>query len=467
MRAKTVPSKWMRREGLRLDVGPYMSGALEAQVRLEELSARKDSLESVTLGLVNAGRIKRLWVQDPEYGVPFLSSTDILKADISQIRLIAKSAVTANPKLTIREGWTLITRAGSIGRMAYARPDMDGLACTEDVLRVIPNPAQIPSGYLYAYLSSKFGLPLVVSGTYGAIIQHIEPRHIADLPVPRLGEALEREVHELVQESAHNLSRHRELLEKATDLLFESTGVWNPNRHEWFSDLSDRAFAISSTELSIMRAWNHSRRAKRIRDEVEAGPHDLLGDVTEFEWLRWRKLFKRIDADPEHGVEVITQKPLFQLFPKGRWLSRSYLLNHSDKYIVPDETILIAKQGTFGENELYCRCEAVTGSRMLRRAYSDHCMRIVAKRDCIDPAYLFAFLRSNAAFRVLRALSEGAKQQDLHWRTVPSVPVPRCDAAIESTIAGLVREGWSSRTAGVEGFIEATQMVESAIEEAT
>jgi type I restriction enzyme S subunit len=52
-------------------------------------------------------------------------------------------------------------------------------------MRVVPDAEKIPPGYLYAYLSSKFGVPLVVGGTYGAIIQHIEPEHIANLPVPR------------------------------------------------------------------------------------------------------------------------------------------------------------------------------------------------------------------------------------------------------------------------------------------
>ena len=55
---------------------------------------------------------------------------------------------------------------------------------------------------MYAYLSSKFGVPQVISGTYGAIIQHIEPQHIAGLPVPRFDEKLERRVHELVEAAA-------------------------------------------------------------------------------------------------------------------------------------------------------------------------------------------------------------------------------------------------------------------------
>ena len=85
--------------------------------------------------------------------------------------------------------------------MAYSRSDMNGMACTEDVLRVIPCEEKVEPGYIYAYLCSKFGVPLVISGTYGSIITHLEPHHIADLPVPRLGE-VEDQAHELIQRAA-------------------------------------------------------------------------------------------------------------------------------------------------------------------------------------------------------------------------------------------------------------------------
>ena len=196
MKIKAVPLSWIRRWGLRLDTSPYMGGAVEARIKLESLAARKDELRQLTkngmAGIVNAGRIKRLWVEDPDHGTRFLSSTDILRADLSTCSLISNKAVAANPKLIVHQGWTLITRAGTVGRMAYARSDMDGMACTEDVLRVIPDTSKIRPGYLYAFLGSQFGVPLVTSGTYGAIIQHIEPEHIADLPVPRFSDVVER-----------------------------------------------------------------------------------------------------------------------------------------------------------------------------------------------------------------------------------------------------------------------------------
>src|SRR5262249_13397128 len=109
--------------------------------------------------------------------------------------------------LELQPGMSLISCSGTIGKMAFARQEMIGVWSSQDVLKVVADPEKIPSGYLYAYLSSKFGIPLVASGTYGAIIQHLEPAHIWDLPVPRLGDALEHEIHALVEEAAELRTR--------------------------------------------------------------------------------------------------------------------------------------------------------------------------------------------------------------------------------------------------------------------
>ncbi|MFY1574771.1 methylation-associated defense system restriction endonuclease subunit S MAD5 [Verrucosispora sp. WMMD703] len=470
MKTRTVPSTWVNRGGRRFDASPYASGALDARIRLETLDVPKNLLRELTVGglsgLVNPGRIKRLWVSDPSYGRPFLSSTDILQADLSTVRHISHRAVAENPRLLIGEGWTLITRAGTIGRMAYARPDMDGMACTEDVLRVIPDVSVVPAGYLFAFLSGRFGVPLVTSGTYGAIIQHIEPQHVADIPVPRLGASLEEKAHELVTTAASQLASYQSLIQAATEAVMANAGAWNPTPTEWHADGSDLGFSVGSNQLHTMRAWNHSRKAARIRQEIQGGSWSRLADVIDMNWIRWRKQFQRFDADPEYGLEVITQKPLFRLFPEGRWISKKYLLGLSSKYLVPDRTILIAKQGTLGEGELYCRCEYISGERALARAYSDHCMRVVANKEAIHPGYLFAFLRSEAAFRLLRSLSEGAKQQDLHWRTVPELPVPRCTPEEEQRIGAMVDQAYAVRNEAVDKMLEARAIVEYAIEEA-
>lgn len=466
---KVVPSVWIEHNDRRLDCGPYVSGAIEAR----ELLARIETapLNQLTKGyhggIYNGSPFVRNYVEDPEHGVPFLTTSSLLQADLSNVSYLSKrDAQSRNLSfLEIKPGMSLITCSGSIGRIAYARADMNGMWSNQDIMKVVPDPDMIRPGYVYAYLSGRFGVPLVVSGTYGAVIQHIEPRHIMDLPVPMFGE-LETKAHDLVYSASRNLAEYQSLLTDATAKVFLSSDLEDQAKHHWLKDDLDLGFAITSEELNVaFRSFRHSRRANRIKESIRSVRYDELGSLIDLEWLRWRVMFKRITSDPEFGIEVITQKPLFNLNPEGKWISREYLLNHSPKYVVPDETILIAKQGTLGEHELYCRCEFITGPRALARAYSDHCMRIVVKPDSIHPGYLFAFLRSESAFRMLRSLSEGSKQQDLHWRTVPTIPVPRSTPEIEAEIGEMVRKAFSLRNSAIDLFDQARSLVENAIEE--
>lgn len=470
MKVKAVPSSWIQTEGRRLDVGPFLFGAVEARERIRRLDAPKQPLKALTAGpgggIFNGPQFSRLYVTDPAHGVPFLGSSSMLLADLSHLPLLSRKYADS-PKLRhleVQPGMTLISCSGTIGRMVYARPDMAGMWASQDIMKVCPDPARIPPGYLYAFLSSRFGVPMVVGGTYGAIIQHIEPEHIAELPVPRLGDALELGVDSVVSVASSQLAEAARLLDQATVDVLRVGDFSSALPDNWSRDRRDIGFEIRSNDLTTLRAWNHSMRVAHLKAAIKSGNHCLLGDVIDLSWLRWRVMFKRFQVAPEFGIEVLTQKPLFYLMPEGQWISRHYLLSHSERYVVPDQTTLIAKQGTLGEREVYCRVEFITGQSMLERAYSDHCMRVVARAGAIDPGYLFAFLRSEVGFRILRAYSEGGKQQDLHWRTLPHMPIPRQGVEREGCIGDAVREAYRLRNAAVDAYKGSQQAVERMIQ---
>ena len=211
-RVRAVPSTWLENNGRRLDCGPYVSGAIEAIELIRKHST--SPLGKLASRIFNAPRFPRVYVEDTEYGVPFLGSTDILNADLSYLPMLSRKQVQSKPTLVVDAGWILITRSGTIGRMAYSRSDMKGMAGSEHFMRVVPDKTMISSGYLHAYLSCRFGVPLVVSGTYGAIIQHIEPHHIEDLPIPRLGD-VEQQAHLLIERAADNRVNASNLIEDA------------------------------------------------------------------------------------------------------------------------------------------------------------------------------------------------------------------------------------------------------------
>jgi hypothetical protein len=465
MRTKRIPSSWISRDGWRLDCNPYMSGALEARLRLTELSCLKEKLKDLCeggiSGLVNAGRITRQWVDDPAHGVPFLSSTTILRGDLSNLSFISNRAVLENPKLLLREGYTLITRAGSVGRMSYARSDMDGMACTEDVLRVIPDQEKIAPGYLYAFLSSRFGVPLITSGTYGAIIQHIEPEHIADLPVPRLGREVEARVHNEIQKASTGLTNYTRLLNEATNRLISELGLREPRRTEWMKDVKIKGWSEARLDQESLRALNYDPRASEYRSRIKEREYSELGSLCDPRHFKGKTIFKRIDSSQEFGVMLVGQRQAFQVRPEGRCISRKSIEGLGLQ--VPVGTTLIPSHGTLGENELYCRALMVT-QYTSRYAFSGDFFRCIPDPGLINPGYLFAFLRSRIAFRMLRSISCGGKQQEQNIHMMRRFPIPRLGKQEEEAIGSLVDEACCSYDQAIFAEARARLTVESTIE---
>lgn len=463
MKFKRVLRSWMELNGRRLDCGPYMSGAIEARAAIEKLSLKKQPrLWEVTKGGMNgiyhAGREGRIYVNDPRYGVPFLRSTSVLAADLSFLPLLSKKQVTANPLFIIQEGGTLITRSGTIGRMAYSRVDMAGMACSEDVLRVIPDTEKVLSGYLYAYLHSRFGVPLVISGTYGAIIQHIEPDHIADLPVPRLGN-VEEECHALVQQSAELLERYQAGVKRATEVFFTSVGLRDITAAEWHSKGPDLGFSQAFPRHDSFRGMNFNPRFMRLSEQMKMREWKTLGEICIPNTLKCGERFIRIDADPEHSYQLIGQKQLFWLKPEGRWVAKSKC---ESGVLVKPGTILIPARGTLGESELFCRAEFIWGASS-ELAYSENSLRVVSDQAIMPRGCLFAFLRSETSFRMLRSISMGTKLQDHHPSMLRELPVPYPPREIRDKIHSMIVEAYEARHTAVSLEREAIQLVENAI----
>jgi type I restriction enzyme S subunit len=433
-----------------------MSGALEAKVLLESMGARKDKLQALTRGgasgIFHAGRIKRMWVDSPEHGRPFLSSTDILQADLSNLPFISKQAVAENPRLPLHAGWTLITRSGTVGRMAYARQDMEDYACSEHVLRVVPDPEKIPPGYLYAYLSSKFGVPLVVGGTYGAIIQHIEPEHIAELPVPRLGKKTEKTAHELIDEAAkmrdEAAAAQREAIAGVHGLL-GWTGISSTNITQ----------AASSALQRRLDAFHHTPRIVEAREALARRAPVRLGDKVEsvFEPNRGPRL--KVD-DPTFGVPFLSSSEVFRLDPVGEYSISKRRTPHLYKLLVSERDLLLPRSGQLG---------GIIGRAVLPlptyygHAASEHLVRVRC-RSKDDAFFLWSVFASQPGYLATIGTAFGSSIPSLDCELIAEMKVPWFDDAQRQELSKLVAASVEAKTRAIHAERKAVRIVEEAIE---
>lgn len=465
-----VRSDWLADQGFRLAATPYLSGAYEARKFLERLPVTVSPLHKLTAGhdggIYNGPQFRRNYVNDKNYGVPFLSSTDIMLADFTNIPLLrAEDAHSSKLSyLEVEAGMTLITCSGTVGRTCYVRPDMAGFWSSQDVLKVVADRSKILPGYLYAFLNSKFGIPVVIAQAYGSMIPHLEPEHIADLPIPRFAYGVEEEIHGCVQGAADLRAQFQAGLTSATRDLFESAGLSELLALHWYDQPRDAGFVVQGLTPTTLRPLNFAPRMEWVIQKLASVPHRTLGDICTGGQLCRGNRFARIDSEPGHGYRLIGQRQGPWLRPEGRWITVTPTV--LDDIRAADESVLVASQGTLGENEVFCRSIFVTGRWQHDFVYSEHFLRIVSGDLEFPGAYLFAFLRSEAAFRIFRSMSTGSKQQDIHEELRQHIPVPECTAADRTRIAESVRQAYRWRDEADRLEDRAQELLDAAVRDA-
>lgn len=453
-RIKIVPSNWIEAGGHRLDCGPYLSGAMEVKELLNKFD--NDLLKDVVVadGIFHAGRESRMWVEASEYGTPFLGSTDILANDFVNLPFISNMQLKTNPNLVLHEGWSLITRSGTIGRMAYCRSDLDGLACSEHAMRVVPDEEKIKSGYLYAYLSSRFGIPIIVSGTYGSIIQSIEPQHLTDVPVPRLG-AVEEKAHELVQRAADLRVEANHLLKDATtDLELEIGGgavEWE-HRHV-------QSFAIEARTVNdVFRRLDAFHYVGYVGEAIKKAVVPLV-EVGTFAHALRPPIMKRNKVE-ENGLEFLGGSELVTLEQR----SETHISNKTpniDKFIVKPGYVLFQcvgqRYGLFGRPVLASR--AIIG-----KSVTEAVMRLIPN-DPRDAGYISVYLGTEFGRRLVMQHSAGTSIPVLQEEGAEKILVFWPNEERRHSISSIAEKAWENRALATELEDQARALVEQAIEE--
>jgi len=466
VKEKLVPSAWLEQQGRRLDCGPYLSGAVEARLLLKSLPVRHAELRCLTHGheggIYKGPLFARNYVTDPAYGVPFLSSSSVLHAELTYADLLrAQDANSARfAPLRIEEGMTLVVRSGTIGRMTYARAEMNGMWSSEHLLKVVPDPVLVRPGYLYAFLSGRFGVPLVVGETYGAIIQHIEPGHISDLPVPLAPDAIQVDAHRLVTEAAEMRTWASAEL-RAVIREIEAAAGLPPLDIRYASARPDTSLVKANALRGRMDGLFHSNYHLEALAPLQRLPESRRTTVGEVaSRIFWPPMFKRIPVDDRrYGVPFFGTSALMRSDPDA-----SYLLSRRtsgfDNLFIDETTVLVPASGQLNGiiGHAVLPHGDVVGGTVTHDAIRVHCP------DDATAGYVLACLASEYGRRQLKVRAFGSSIPHLNESAVAGVALPCLDDAQMETFG---RRAFVVRTARHEAVLkerEARSLVELWIE---
>jgi len=463
MIVKTIPSTWLIEQEHRLDCGPFVKGAIETRRKIQTLACEKDHLVDLTLGglsgMYHVGQDKIVWAQDGFHGMPFLRSSDILDADITESLFISRKQVAGNSLFQCPAGTTLITRSGTIGRMTYMRPDMTDTAISQDVLKVVPDTSKVNAGYLYAFLKSRFGLPMVTGGTFGSIIVHIEAENIADLLVPRLG-AVEDQAHELIQRAANAQVESGELRKHAGSMVNEICGF--PERLAPAARIFAYSSANSNDVLRRLDATFHNPIAQQAEALTKAANGIALSSagVLGFESNRMKQVF----VEEGYGTPFITSGGIFSKTITPERYLRNQLLGEDETWRINEYDTLIARSGQVG---------GIIGrgvwadSRLDGFAASPHILRLRPTSEEFPPGYVYAFLcLTDVGYQLLARTAAGSSIPFLPLDAVLEIKIPTIPSLQQrQEIDELVKRSGELRKKSQELEKEAVALVERTIEE--
>lgn len=448
MKVASARASWLQNSGNRLDASFHISDGRQAKLAVENCPTGCEKIGNVTKAIFYGGRAKRFYVNDPVKGVPFMGSSDMLKAEFGSLKYVSSKRTSDLQASMLGERWTLISRSGTVGNTAFTNQEFIGKAASEHVIRVVPDEKKILAGYLYAFLASKFGYSLLTQGTFGAVIQHIEPEFVANLPVPLLRADAMATVNQQIIRAGELRAEAAKLLRAAEERLLELLSI-DSERYQQLTSHAERdtaqSFSVSSQKITglTLRARNYSRRLQGIIEELSRhNPSRLVTVLRQEPYYGGR--FKRIASRSATAVELLSQGDLFLLQPKGLFISTKSAANF-DRITARKGTTLIPGAGTLGENEIFGRARFVWGY-LEKKLVAEHVVRFEADESKIDSGYLFAVLNSKLWFRIFRSSVYGTSLLGYLIPMLNEMPIPRFSQAEEKAIGANVKAAYERLT---------------------
>lgn len=339
MKTSVVPSCELISNGNRADASFHLSDAINVKRQIAHSPYPCIPIDKVASRIFHAGRWKRAYVNSKEHGIELLGSSDMLKADLSDIKLISKKYTPDIEDKRLKAGWILISCSGTIGNTVYTTKQHAEKLASQDVIRLVPNDI-LRGGLVYAYLSTSYGYALLTQGTFGAVIQHIEPQHVASILIPKFPQAFQDHIDSLIRQSATLREQAQSALDEAVKMVEDMFPLLT---------ISNQGIANSKDIFSSL--------GKRF----EAAFHQSLGgeyDNYIKEHFRWQPLsewasvsrpdlFKRYYV--ENGLMFLGGKDIFLSIPKSEKFVSKTKTPDIPSLTIKEGEILLPRSGTIGD----------------------------------------------------------------------------------------------------------------------
>ena len=114
MRISFVHNKSFLKNGGRFDASFHLSDGLIVKHNIYNSPYPITTIGKVSSRVFYGNRAKRVYVSNPQNGIPFLTGSDIMQADLSSVKLASQKYTPFIDQLRLDNNWVLISRSGTI-----------------------------------------------------------------------------------------------------------------------------------------------------------------------------------------------------------------------------------------------------------------------------------------------------------------------------------------------------------------
>lgn len=412
MKAGKISSGFISND-IRFNAGFFLNEDAQNSMMIEKHQNRCVQLHEIAK-VWNPPIFKRQFCANTERAVPYCQSSDVTNAlegsEVYINKIQAKKVGTI-----VEDKQILVTGFGSIGNTRLVNELSHGLSYANNVCRINAD-KNVPYGYIYAFLTSKYGRSQLNKNASGSVVRYIEAPGIKKTLIPILPEATQQKIHNLITEAS-------QLRVEANKLLKESVAKID----NFLGNKRDNKILTGKVSISEISNGNQSRidAPTFINESViykKSLHHENIkfSSISDLGFKVTRPgIFKRVKVDGFNGIPYIKGSELNKLNPFGscEYLSKTKT-PFLDQLRLKVGQVLFTCAGTVGDVRLISKefeDSSAVGSQDI--------IRIDQATSEISNLYLFAFLKTRFAKEYAQSLKYGSVIERVEPFHVGSIPI--------------------------------------------
>lgn len=361
-------------------------------------------------------RLKRNYINKyRDDAIGFIGSAEMLEINPKPVKFMSENDEKIND-LRVKENTILISRSGTVGKIAFVNETLSKLLVSEHAIRLECN--EYP-GYVYAYLKSDVGQVMINSKKYGAVIQEIEPEHLAEILIPNADRTIKIKIDRMIKKAYKLLDESNKLIKNAEDTLIDELklpklkDIMHEDNIEIFnvklSNINkrlDASYHLPLVEIINKCLIKNSKEVLRLRDKRLTKRIVLAG------------VFKRTYVEKNEGIPFLGGKEITQFAPQiEKFLSKSKHEKRYEKELkVKENMILVTDRGTIGTI-------AMVPKNFENWAVSQNVLKVEANN--IDIAgYLYIFLNTEYGNALIKRETYGSVVDMIDDKSLGNINIP-------------------------------------------